>query len=266
MKTVKVRNRVLGDGTPKICVPITAVNMDELREQARAAAESPCDMVEWRADFFEAACEMHGTGVDDGVDAAECTGTDWLIEPLALLRSELKELPLLFTFRTKEEGGERSVSPDEYVRLNTAAAASGMADMADVELNRGEELFCSLTEKLHAEGIKVIGSFHDFEKTPSREKITGILCRMQELGADITKAAVMPQSEKDVLTLLDASIQMKQTYGDRPFITMSMGRLGAVSRAAGNLTGSAVTFATAGRASAPGQLEATLLARLLPSL
>ena len=76
----------------------------------------------------------------------------------------------------------------------------------------------------------------------------------------------MPSRERDVLTLLDASLAMKETYADRPFITMSMSRLGSVSRLAGALTGSALTFATAGRASAPGQLEAAILSEILPVL
>jgi 3-dehydroquinate dehydratase-1 len=89
---------------------------------------------------------------------------------------------------------------------------------------------------------------------------------MQDCGADITKAAVMPQNEQDVLEVLKATLAMKQQYADRPFITMSMGRLGAITRLAGGLTGSALTFATAGRASAPGQLEAQALSALLPNL
>lgn len=249
IQTVTVRNTVLGDGTPKICVPITARSRKEMEEQVERLLTVPCDMAEWRADFFE-----------------ETDNEKWLIQTLEFLRGALGERPLLFTFRTKEEGGERGISMKEYERLNMAAAATGLIDLADVELNRGEGLFCSVTARLHGYGVRAIGSFHDFAGTPAKKEITDILCRMQSCGADITKAAVMPRSEEDVLTLLDASLQMKKQYGDRPYITMSMGSLGAVSRLAGSLTGSAVTFAAAGRASAPGQMEAEALARLLPAL
>lgn len=248
-KTVTVRGVTLGDGLPKICVPITARGKEELKEQAERIRNTPCDMVEWRADYYEG-IEREGT----------------LTEALAFLRKTLGELPLLFTFRTGEEGGEKAIPMETYRHLNVEAAKSGLADLADLELNRGEELVKEITEKLHQEGVLVIGSFHDFEKTPPKEEITEILCRMQRLGADITKAAVMPRSEEDVLTLLEATLDMKKQYGDRPFITMSMGALGSVSRLSGALTGSALTFATAGRASAPGQMEAELLARLLPSM
>ena len=238
-RIVKIRETVLGDGVPKICIPITAADQAGLREQIKKALDGPCNLVEWRADFFRTP------------DTSELP-TQLFADALELLRTE--------------EGGERSITPEAYKELNLFVASTGMADLIDVELNRGEELLTELTELLHEKGTAVIGSFHDFAGTPEQEEIREILCRMQKCGVDITKAAVMPKSEADVLTLLGASVEMKQNYADRPFITMSMGRLGAVSRLAGSLTGSAVTFATAGQASAPGQLAAAQIAGVLAQL
>ena len=53
---------------------------------------------------------------------------------------------------------------------------------------------------------------------------------MQDMGADIPKIAVMPQSKRDVLTLLAATEEMVSDYADRPIITMSMSGLGSISR------------------------------------
>ncbi len=245
-----VRGLTLGDGVPKICVPLTAADQEELERQADGLLAGPCDLAEWRADFWQQ--------TDDA---------RWVERALAYLRGRLGERPLLFTFRTKEEeGGERSISMEEYEALNVRAAESGYADLVDVELNRGEERLRRLAGEIRARGGKVVASFHDFAGTPDGDALTGLLRRMQELGADVTKAAVMPQSEDDVLTLLETSIRMKLQYADRPYITMAMGRLGAVSRLCGSLTGSAVTFATAGKASAPGQIDAELVAEVLPLL
>lgn len=240
-----VRGLKLGDGTPKICIPITAADRGELERQTEKMLEGPCDLAEWRADFWRQ--------TDDAL---------WVEHALEFLRERLGERPILFTFRTKEEGGERSVTMEEYGALSERAAKSG-ADLVDLELNRGEELLQRMAERIRALDKKVVASFHDFSATPSPETIVRILTRMQELGADVTKAAVMPRSEEDVLALLDASIRMKLRYADRPYITMAMGRMGAVSRLCGALTGSAVTFATAGKASAPGQIDADLVARAL---
>ncbi len=95
--------------------------------------------------------------------------------------------------------------------------------------------------------------------------MTARLRRMEALGADIAKLAVMPQTPEDVLTLLSATGEVSATAA-RPVVTMSMGRLGAVSRIAGEVFGSALTFGAVGQSSAPGQLEAAALAKALSLL
>ena len=80
------------------------------------------------------------------------------------------------------------------------------------------------------------------------------LREMKELGADIGKIAVMPQSERDVLHLMEAMVTMKEQYPDYPIITMSMGKTGVISRISGQVFGSCMTFGAVGKVSAPGQL------------
>ena len=68
----------------------------------------------------------------------------------------------------------------------------------------------------------------------------------------------MPKNKKDVITLLDASSEIK----DFPIIAISMGELGIISR----IFGSVITFASAKRSSAPGQLEAMKLKYILDTI
>lgn len=75
----------------------------------------------------------------------------------------------------------------------------------------------------------------------------------------------MPQSVDDVLTLLTATNQARQTLS-QPVITMSMGDLGKVSRLAGEVFGSCLSFATVGAGSAPGQMALTQLRPMLQAL
>ena len=89
------------------------------------------------------------------------------------------------------------------------------------------------------------------------------LQKMQALGADLPKIAVMPRNKKDVLRLLAATLEMAEAYADRPIITMSMAKDGAVSRMCGEVFGSALTFGAAGQTSAPGQIEAERLREIL---
>ena len=88
---------------------------------------------------------------------------------------------------------------------------------------------------------------------------------MEQLGADICKIAVMPHSAGDVLILLSAT-EERFRVSCVPLITMSMGRLGAVSRVCGELVGSCLTFGTLEQASAPGQLPADKLVGMLEML
>lgn len=269
MRKVTVGNTVFGDGKPKICIPVTARSMAELKKQIEIAQRLPCDMIEWRADYFEQESEKEAGQSSREKESADTMckeESDWIIPALRMLKEGIDDKPLLFTFRTKAEGGEREITLEEYERLNQKAASAGLVDFVDIEINRGEELFSRLCGAVHRQGVSVIGSFHDFTATPAKKELEELLCRMQTLGADITKAAVMPQDEHDVLTLLEASVEMKLQYADRPFITMAMGALGAVSRLCGALTGSAVTFVAAGKASAPGQLDAEMVAAVLNSI
>lgn len=93
-------------------------------------------------------------------------------------------------------------------------------------------------------------SNHDFHKTPAAEEIVQRLRKMQELGADIPKIALMPQNKADVLTLLSATLEMQERYADRPIITMSMAKTGVISRLSGEVFGSAATFGAVKKASA----------------
>ena len=139
-------------------------------------------------------------------------------------------------------------------------------DLIDVELSKGDDTMRTLVEAAHRAGMKIIASRHSTTSTPSKETIVSRLCQMQHLGADIAKYAVMPQNERDVLTLLDATLTMREEHKETPVITMSMGRQGIISRVCGSVFGSAITFGTAGKASAPGQLPADLLSSFINSL
>lgn len=246
MNTVKVRNIVIGEGMPKICVPIVGVTKEAILEEARAITKLPADVVEWRIDWFE--------GVFDWAQMEDV---------LKALRETLGEMPILMTFRTSMEGGEKAIDDETYAEINIKAAKTGLIDLVDVEVFTGDEIVKKIIEGAHEAGVKVVLSNHDFDKTPDKEDIVGRLCKMQELGADIPKIAVMPQSKKDVLTLLAATEEMATEHADRPIITMSMAGTGVVSRLAGEAFGSALTFGAAAKASAPGQMEVNDLKKVL---
>ena len=249
MNPVKVRNVEIGTGIPKICVPIVGTTKEEILNAAETIKTTAADVVEWRVDWYEDIFDFEKTE-----------------ETMRALRETLGEMPILFTFRTSKEGGEKAIETDVYVELNQKAARTGLIDLIDVEAFTGDDAVKAVIGTAHECGVKVVASNHDFQKTPEKEEIVSRLRRMQELGADIPKIAVMPQNKKDVLTLLSATEEMCREYARCPVVTMSMSARGVLSRLCGEVFGSAITFASAGKASAPGQMDVDELKEVLKIL
>lgn len=247
-KTFAVKDWVFGAGMPKICVPIVETTREAIWEKAEEIAELPVQIVEWRVDFYE-----------------DVFCTDKMLDTLQGLRERLKEKALLFTFRTKGEGGNLPVEKDRYYELNQTAAASGYADLVDLEAFLDEEQTPVRIRKLKEAGSRVITSNHDFQKTPPVEEMERRLRQMAEMGADVAKLAVMPAGRQDVMDLLQATVSADEEL-QIPVVTMSMGRQGVLSRIAGELTGSAMTFAALGSTSAPGQIPVKEMVEILSAL
>lgn len=246
MKGLKIRNIILGEGIPKICCSIVGITQEEILKQAEELYDLSVDIIEWRVDWYE-----------------DCYNEKKIVEILEHLRFILKDKPIIFTFRTLQEGGKKAVDLDTYCKLNITAAQSGKVDVIDIEALRDEAMFYEMINRVHQMGQYVIASNHDFDETPSKEEMMRRLIYMQEHGADILKIAVMPQSPRDVLTLLEATVEMVEIKATKPVVTMSMSRQGMISRIAGETFGSAMTFAAGKTASAPGQLAVQVLYEML---
>lgn len=242
MHTLKIRNLELGSGIPAICIPNVGKTKDEILSLTKQYKSMPMDLMEWRADWFE-----------------EVENADQVLKVLEDIRNILEDTPLLFTFRTKKEGGVHEMDTASYVNLNKIVAQSHLADLIDVEFFTGDEIVADLIRTIHENNTKVVASNHDFHKTPAKDDIIYRLRRMQDAGADIPKIAVMPQSKQDVITLLAATEEMSSNYADRPIITMSMSGTGSISRLACEAFGSCLTFGSGSMASAPGQISAGAL-------
>lgn len=247
-KPVLIKHIKIGEGMPKICVPLTGTAKTQVCREAEAAKEAGADLVEWRADFYE--------GLKD---------QDQVIAAAKELSQVLGEVPLLFTVRTEKEGGNSSMETEEYQELLKAVTASGAVDLFDVEALEEEEEKKALIREIQERGGKVIASSHDFEKTDDWESLLERFSRLDKSGADILKMAVMPRSFEDVTRLMQVTNEETQRT-EKPLIAMSMGNTGSISRIAGENFGSALTFATVGKASAPGQFPIKELRMMMDAL
>ncbi len=231
------RGQPLGGGRlPAVCAPLVGRTGEQLVAEAAAVAAKQPHLLEWRVDFFE--------GIGD---------TAAVLASAAAIRTAAPGLPLLFTRRSSREGGEAiALSEPQLIALYRAVCASGRIDFIDYELGNEPAQVAQVREAARAGGVQLVLSFHDFHGTPGREALQQRFALAQQLGADVAKIAVMPRGMDDVLTLLAATLDASRTL-TIPVISMAMGGAGAITRLAGGLFGSALSFAVGQQASAPGQ-------------
>ena len=249
MPCVTVRGYRIGEGRPKVILPIVERTEAAILKKAAEFSTLRADCVEWRVDLFEAAKDLSA-----------------VVHCLAKLRVALKDKLLLVTLRTKAEGGNGDLNHEEYLHYLRTVLNTDCADLIDIEFFPAGADLPELIRDAHTAGVAVVCSSHDFHKTPPQAELVARMVAMQQAGADLPKLAVMPQSRSDVLELLAATVEMTEQHPGTPVITMSMGVLGAVSRLAGEAFGSAMTFANPGQASAPGQIPLDIVNAALDAL
>ena len=235
MKELKCRKITLNSEKPLICVSVTGKSLAEIKEQAKVIKRLNPDIVEWRADYLRIE--------DEEKDTFE------IAYALRCVHKALSSYPLIFTFRTKEEGGERHVSFEkykEYYHYIALEAKKYNVELVDIEMYARRDIpdLIALVNEMHYMGLKVIGSYHDFKKTPKRNEIVEIFKTMDSLGADVLKVAAMPKHKYDVFAIYNAAKDADK-YIHKPIIAISMGELGAVTRVALSQTKSVITFASA---------------------
>ncbi len=236
-RSVEIKGVTIGGGNNLICVPIVARDERELSGQAGGIAAERPDMVEWRADFFE--------GVENPAR---------LKRALDILEQAAGSIPIVFTCRARAEGGVREIGLKDRLDIIDTALSTGVPDIIDFELSSGSGAVRRVVGSVRESKRQTVLSFHDFHKTPPGDFIMDKLYSAQQAGGDMAKVAVMPQSADDVLTLLKSSLDARRGPVEIPIAAVAMGKIGVVTRMAGWLFGSDITFASGGQSSAPGQI------------
>lgn len=233
---MNLKNIDLGNGIPKICVPVMEKSRQDIIDGFIESAKCEAELIEWRLDAF-----------DSIEDSAK------VLSVLDEVAEIAEEKVLLVTIRSSKEGGLSDLTEDKLEELLLKIADSEKADLIDVEYFEHSSIE-EFLKKLHEKGAKVVTSYHNFDETPDTDLMSNMLFEMKHGGADVVKIAVMPKNAVDVLALLKVTNDFYEENIDTPIISMSMGSLGAISRMTGELFGSAVTFASLNKSSAPGQL------------
>ncbi|MDO4485627.1 MAG: type I 3-dehydroquinate dehydratase [Bacillota bacterium] len=253
MEVLKVKNTVFKPGRPKVVVPITGNTPEKIIEECEKAAAMPCDVIEWRADYYLAAIPE----LENALRTKEAYLD--LVKILDDVNYIADTKPVIFTVRRKGQGGEVSITKEQNDSIWSLVAQSQLADFIDVELfdendTVDEYKLQEQIDQIHEYGSRVILSYHDFNGMPSPEEMVNLISVMHGLGPDVCKVAAMANSEEDARTLLKATAFLTRK-GIGPLVTMAMGEAGTTTRVAAGKYGSCMTFASGAQASAPGQAD-----------
>ena len=168
------------------------------------------------------------------------------IEHLQELKAKIKK-PAIFTCRGKAEGG--SFSGAEKQRIAIIQKAIDLKfPYVDIELAALRKY--KLNKKKE---VKLIVSYHNFQKTPSYDFLEKIISQAYKLGADIAKVAVLANKPEDNKTIFQLILNKKPK---QEIIALAMGDKGRITRLLAPLLGGYLTFAAIeGKTSAPGQID-----------
>lgn len=217
---------------PLIALPITDVDIDTTLEKAK---EKNVDIIELRIDQFKNRNLNHLNNIIKKVK-------DYNFKILATVRSKL-------------EGGSDIADED---RLKIFSSIVRDVDIVDIEYT-SETLKPAVVDLVKNSNKILLMSYHDFDKTPSEDFIQNLIDNSKSQGADIVKYAFKSNSFEDVARILCITHKNR----DKNIVAIAMGDVGKISRVAGFVFGSLITYTYIGESFAPGQIEITKLKELL---
>ncbi|HCJ67806.1 MAG TPA: type I 3-dehydroquinate dehydratase [Elusimicrobia bacterium] len=173
------------------------------------------------------------------IDRFDNLEPNFLIETIKDLRKKTT-LPLLATIRRKEE---TDFKPPKHIlsekeRLNLFKQVIPFVDGVDIEL-QAKEIISPVINFAKGKKKTLIISYHNFKETPGNEKLGIIVKEAKRKGADIVKIATYAKNIDDVARLMCFTYQCSQ----KPLVSISLGKIGSISRIIGSVFGSCLTYA-----------------------
>lgn len=204
-------------GTPKLRSYFVALTSPDVSDiTSLDAVTIGCDAIELRVDLLV-----------EKDNLASYPAVDYVAEQFAILR-QASPLPIIFTIRTRGQGGRFPPSEESAAKRLMLLALSWGVEFLDVELGWSDE---TIAEVVASRGFtKLIGSHHDLQGSLTwdefgwAEKVT-----LASKFADIIKLVGFAHSMEDNLALerFRHSHVSKSTV---PLIAINMGRAGQLSR------------------------------------
>lgn len=228
---------------PSLCIPIAARDSEDLDRQIEYVRVISPDFVEFRGDYYP---------------------KDGCIEALKQIATELSGIPVIFTFRKKDEGGICELEESERKEIILSAISSGYASILDIEESTKSDDLRDVIDVSRKEGVLVMMSFHDMRTIPPGDIIKEKIENMSRMGADIIKIAVTPRNKKAAFDFIEIMRGIKQIT-DIPVVIVTMGQHGLFLRLFGWVLESPIVYAAGLVRTAPGQPPAQYVKWLIDS-
>ena len=132
-------------------------------------------------------------------------------------RKKLFELPSSFIATSR-------LSSESAALKQLHEAVKHGADYIDCDIQRSEDFIHKIIELTETYNIKTIGSYHNFDTTPSEEILESIVKAILNKGFDIVKIATSCNTQKDI-SILESLLKKYPSI-----IIMGMGQYGKASR------------------------------------
>ncbi|MFX1296109.1 MAG: type I 3-dehydroquinate dehydratase [Promethearchaeota archaeon] len=231
-----------------VAIPIKSGNLEENKEIIGKVLESKPDLIEFRFDYID--------------DISQLT-PDFFKNLLNLISSDILSI---FTFRDPAEGGQCVLNEAEHLTI-IKLLIEAQPEYLDIEMNTEIEKLREIINFANENKVKLIFSYHDFEKTPSFEVASNIFESFKDklLGNHlidflmfkeiIYKLIFAAQSFEDNFIPIKLCKVISEKEKEQGIISFCMGELGIFSRITCVKFGSFLTYGSLEDKTAPGQLN-----------
>ncbi len=217
------------------CIPISAKRKSDLFSELKIAIAQKPDFIEWRRDYYE----------------------DKIKDEMALLRqigNRLGPIELIYTYRHLSEGGQSAPEESERMACILQAIESGVPAYIDIEWATGQKTLSDLKKAAQKKNVGIIVSYHNFSGCENVKNLKNKWQELEKSAGDVLKIAVNPHNPHQAQRFFQEA-QRFQYDTTKPLIAIAMGEFGKVGRVIPELCGSALTFVTVKKETAPGQWQ-----------
>ena len=229
-----------------IPIPIKHTSIKEVKPIIDKAIKSKPNLIELRFDY---------------ISDVKTLSVEFLRD---LLNTIHPHAAVIFTFRDSSEGGQIEIKQKDRLKILKMFIET-KPDYLDIEMRTDKKILSEIINLTSQKGVKLIYSYHNFEKTLTYEEgihlvqnfneklIQELSLEPKKLQDNIYKIIFTAQKFED--NLIPLKLCKEFSNSNQKIISFCMGTLGVFSRIACVISGSFLTYTSLEEQTAPGQIE-----------